>query len=165
MKKISLLNEHIWQMQNAIKLARDAYKADEVPVGAMVVDERGKIISSAHNLKEKTNDPCGHAEVLAIREAASLLNRWRLSDCYLYVTLEPCVMCMGALIQARIKGLIFGAYDAKAGSISTGHYLHRHPKLNHHFSVIGGVEHYQCSTILSQFFREKRLNYKQLKQT
>ncbi len=156
-------NDHSWNMQTALELAEQAYRMDEVPVGAIILDGDGKVIASAHNLKEATQDPCGHAEILAIRKAAESLNSWRLLNCSMYVTLEPCVMCIGALLHARIKSLYFGAYDKKGGAISTGHRVFDHPLLNHKFSVIGGIKHYECSKVLSRFFREKRERYKSSK--
>lgn len=147
-------------MSVALDQAEEAFKKQEVPVGAVIADSDGKIISRAHNLKEKTHDPCGHAEILAIREAAQKVKGWRLSGMHLYVTLEPCLMCMGAIIQARLDVLHFGAYDLKGGALSLGHKFHEDPRLNHSFSIIGGLEHYQCSKILSEFFKQRREAYK-----
>ena len=132
----------------------------EVPVGAVIVNSQNQIISKAHNLKESTQDPCGHAEIIAIRKAAEALKSWRLLGCTLYVTLEPCPMCMGAIVQSRLKSLVFGAYDAKGGAITNGFNLHQNQKLNHRFNVIGGVSHYDCSNLLSSFFKQRRLFYK-----
>lgn len=144
----------------ALEEADKAYKIDEVPIGAIICDSSGKIISQAHNIKETNNNPCGHAEILAIQEASKKLNSWRLEDCTLIVTLEPCVMCMGALWQSRIKKLIFGAYDQKGGAISLGYKVYDDSRLNHRFPVMGGVCHFECSRVLSRFFREKRGSYK-----
>lgn len=156
-------SDHIWNMKSALEEAEKAFRLDEVPVGAVLIDSQGSIISKAHNLKEKTHNPLGHAEILAISTGAKARENWRLTDCWLYVTLEPCVMCMGALVQSRIAGVVFGAYDIKGGAISTGHMIHNHPVLNHRFPVIGGIEHYSCSRILSQFFKERRSRYKNQK--
>lgn len=145
-----------WHMSSALIEAETAYKNDEVPIGALIVNESGTIISKAHNIKEKNNDPCGHAEILAIREAAKNLKAWRLKGCTLFVTLEPCPMCLSAAVQARLDRVIFGAYDPKGGAISLGYNLYRDQRLNHNFDVIGGVLHYKCSNLLSTFFREKR---------
>lgn len=151
-----------WHMQTALIQAQKAYSLDEVPVGAVLVDESGKVIAEAYNLKEKNCDPCGHAEIICIRQAAEKLKAWRLENCTLYVTLEPCPMCLGAMVHARIKRLVFGAYDAKGGAISLGYRLFQDERLNHRFEVMGGVEHYPCSQLLSQYFREKRANYRQI---
>ena len=147
-------------MGEAIKEAESAFSIGEVPVGAVIVNSQNQIISKAHNLKESTQDPCGHAEIIAIRKAAEILKSWRLLDCTLYVTLEPCPMCMGAIVQSRLKSLIFGAYDVKGGAITNGFNLHQNQKLNHRFNVIGGVGHYDCSNLLSSFFKQRRLFYK-----
>jgi len=147
-------------MSEALKEANEAYRLDEVPVGAVIVDSDGVIISRAHNLKETNNNPCGHAEILAIQEAANRLSNWRLLDSSIFVTLEPCPMCLSAISQARISKLIFGAYDSKGGALSLGYNFYSDKRLNHNFSVIGGINHFECSKILSDFFKQKRLNYK-----
>lgn len=147
-------------MSMAIDEAWKAYKFHEVPVGAVVVDESGKLLAKGHNLKESTYNPCGHAEVLTLIEAAKDVKNWRLVNASLYVTLEPCVMCMGAIIHARIKNLVFGAYDMKGGIISLGYNFHQNKKLNHQINVMGGIMHYECSSLLSKFFKEKRNVYK-----
>ncbi|OUR92988.1 tRNA-specific adenosine deaminase [Halobacteriovorax marinus] len=153
-------DDYSWVMSVAIDEAYKAYSIDEVPVGAVVVDNAGNIISQKHNLKEASNDPCGHAEILAIRDACEKLGNWRLSDCTLFVTLEPCPMCMSALVQSRIGKLVFGAYDPKGGAISLNYNLYKDKRLNHNFNIIGGVNHFETSKILSRFFREKRSSYK-----
>ena len=153
-------NNDTWHMDIALKEAEKAFSASEVPVGAVIVNKENKIISKSHNLKESSHDPCGHAEIIAIRDAAREIGNWRLSGCKLIVTLEPCVMCMGAIIQARLDTLIFGAYDLKAGAISLGFNLNRDLRLNHRFNIIGGVEHFMCSRMLSSFFKQRRLFYK-----
>ncbi len=157
--KIENIKEHLWNMQSAIKLANKAYKIDEVPIGAIIINSKGEILASQHNQKEIHHNPIGHAEILAIQEAASKISNWRLEDCTLYVTLEPCPMCMSAIQQSRMKQVIFGAYDPKGGALSLGLNLNNNQKLNHSFSVIGGIMHYECSQILSQFFKEKRKFY------
>lgn len=144
----------------ALEEAETAYKAGEVPVGAVVVGPMGEVLARSGNIKESTFDPCGHAEILAIRSACEKIKNWRLTDCSLYVTLEPCLMCMSALVHSRISSLHFGAYDKKAGALSLGYDIHNNPKLNHTFSVTGGHKHYECSNILSRFFRERRKNYR-----
>lgn len=140
----------------ALEEAEKAYLEKEVPVGAVLIDKTGKVIATAHNQKEKNNDPCGHAEIELLRKAGDLLGTWRLTDYILVVSLEPCLMCMGALVQARIGKLVFGAYDPKGGAISLGHNIHQNLKLNHRFSVVGGLSHYRSSRLLSQFFKERR---------
>lgn len=150
------LSDHFWFMRSAVEEAEKAWKGGEVPIGALIVDDNGVVISRAHNLKESVSNPCGHAEIIAIQEAAKKKADWRLTDCTLYVTLEPCPMCLSAIGQARIKQVIFGAYDSKGGAISLGYPLHKDLRLNHRFGVMGGVLHFECSRILSQFFKERR---------
>ena len=145
-----------WHMESALLEAEAAYKLDEVPIGALVVDTNGSIISKAHNIKESTSDPCGHAEILALQDAAKNLKNWRLKGCTLFVTLEPCPMCLSAALHARIERIIFGAYDAKGGAISLGYNLFKDKRVNHNCDIVGGVMHYKCSNLLSNFFREKR---------
>ena len=154
------LSDHLWYMSMALEQAELAYKAQEVPVGAILVSPTGEVLSKTHNLKEANHNPTAHAEILAIIEGAKKLHNWRLSDCTLYVTLEPCPMCLTALLQARIKQCVFGAYDVKGGALSLGYKLHQDKRLNHQFSVIGGVKHFEASKLLSQFFKERRTSYK-----
>lgn len=150
------VTDRLWCMGLALDEANTAYRLGEVPVGAVVVDAKGEVISRAHNLKESVHNPCGHAELLAIQAAAQKIQGWRLDGCTLYVTLEPCPMCLAGLVQARIKQVVFGAYDAKGGALSLGYNLHRDQRLNHRFSMMGGVMHYESSRLLSQFFKERR---------
>ena len=155
------LTDHMWFMKIALEQAEQAYRLQEVPVGALLVSPGGEILSKQHNLKELNFNPVAHAEMLALTEGAKKLQNWRLTDCYLYVTLEPCPMCLTALVQARVKACIFGAYDQKGGALSLGYHLHQDKRLNHQFSVFGGIMHFECSRILSQFFRERRTSYRQ----
>ncbi len=148
--------DQLWLMDEALYEAERAYGIDEVPIGAVVVSADGAIISRAHNIKEKTFNPCGHAEILALTEAAKNMGNWRLVNCSIFVTLEPCPMCLSAMIQARISTLYFGAYDPKGGSLSLNYNFYKDQKLNHTFDVIGGIRHFECSRILSRFFKEKR---------
>ncbi|MCY4644607.1 MAG: nucleoside deaminase [Bacteriovoracales bacterium] len=148
--------EHFWQMKTALTLADKAYREGEVPVGCVVVDPWGKVVGKGHNLKEKFCDATLHAEMVALKAAAKSLGSWRLMECSLYVTLEPCPMCLAAMIQFRIGRLFFGAYDSKGGGLSLGLPLHQNPKLNHRFPVVGGFLHYECSKMMSDFFRERR---------
>jgi tRNA(adenine34) deaminase len=150
------MNDHIWFQRLAIEQAELAWRLGEVPVGAIVVDPNGDVVSRAHNLKETTHNPCGHAEILAIQEAAQKLGSWRLNDCRIYVTLEPCTMCLAAIAHARIQQVVFGAYDPKGGAISLGYALHKDSRLNHRFSMMGGVLHFDCSRMLSEFFKQRR---------
>lgn len=160
-KKFSF-QEQLWMMDEALYEADKAYTQNEVPIGAVVVDPGGGIIARAHNVKEKNYNPCGHAEIIAISEAGKKIGNWRLLKCSVFVTLEPCPMCLSAMIQARIGTLYFGAYDAKGGSLSLNYNFYKDQKLNHAFSVVGGLRHYECSKMLSQFFREKRGNYNKI---
>jgi len=144
----------------ALRLAKDAAFKDEVPVGAIVVSPSGEILSEAFNLKENTNDATAHAEILAIQKAAKNLGSWRLIDCSLVVTLEPCPMCLSAIAQSRIKSLYFGAYDKKGGALSLGYNFATDTRLNHEFNIYGGYKHVECGSILSNFFRAKRKNYR-----
>lgn len=154
------LTDHLWFMSMALEQAELAYKAQEVPVGAVLVSPSGEVLSKTYNLKESTFNPTAHAEILAIEEGARKLQNWRLQDCVLYVTLEPCPMCLTALVQSRVKQCIFGAYDSKGGALSLGYNLHKDKRLNHQFSVMGGVKHFECSRVLSQFFKERRTSYR-----
>lgn len=154
------LTDHLWFMGLAIEQAETAFKLEEVPVGAVLVSPNGDVLSKHYNLKETTSNPTGHAEVLTLIEGAKKLQNWRLSDCILYVTLEPCPMCLSAMVQARIKQCVFGAYDAKGGSLSLGYHMHSDKRLNHQFSVMGGVKHFECSKLLSSFFKQRRDQYK-----
>ena len=149
-----------WNMGLALEEAEAAFRADEVPVGAVIIGANGHVLARAHNLKEHSKDPCDHAEISAIRKAAQELDSWRLAGATLIVTLEPCPMCLAAMVQARIEALVFGAYDPKGGSLSLGYNLYNDTRLNHRFDVMGGVRHYEAAKLLSQFFREKRKGYK-----
>lgn len=153
------IKDYVWAMGEALKYAEEAGRHNEVPIGACVLNPEGKIIASAGNLKEGPQNPTGHAEILAIQAASKELGSWRLIDCTLVVTLEPCLMCMGALWQSRIGRVVFGAYDPKGGALSLGYRVHQDKRLNHQFSVIGGIKHYECSRLLSGFFKQKRSNY------
>ena len=142
-------------IRNALDLARDAAKRNEVPIGAVVVRD-GAIIAGATNRTVRDQDPTAHAELLAIREASSKLDRWRLDDCTLYVTLEPCAMCAGAIVLARMKRVVFGAWDEKAGMAGSVGDLLRHPRLNHRPEVRAGVLAEECARLLEDFFRDQR---------
>ena len=144
--------DYQWHMQSALELANEAYRLDEVPIGAVVVDKSGKVIGKGHNLKEQNKDATAHAEILALQQAAKSINDWRLEGCTLFVTLEPCPMCLSAISQFRIDRCVFGAYDKKGGALSLDYMLFKDYRLNHRFSIMGGVLHKECATILSSFF-------------
>ncbi len=148
--------DHQRFMSRAIQQALLAYESDEVPVGAVIVSPDQKIIAEAHNQKVQLNDPTAHAEILAITQAAAALEDWRLSGCTLYVTLEPCAMCAGAILQARIDTVVFGAYDPKAGAVQSLFQLLNDSRLNHRCHVIEGLMANECGQILTAFFQEKR---------
>lgn len=142
-------------MHRAIELARQAETVDEVPIGAVVY--RGdEIIAEAHNLRESDRDPTAHAELMAIRQAAAAIGDWRLNDCSLAVTLEPCPMCAGAIVNARVGRLIFGARDPKAGAVETLFELCTDSRLNHRVEMVGGVMEAECGEMLRAFFRQRR---------
>ncbi len=140
----------------ALEEARLAFEKDEVPVGAVVVCG-DNILSRAHNSPILMNDPSAHAEILAIRRAAGRARNYRLVGTTLYVTLEPCVMCAGAIIQARISKVVFGAYDPKSGGVTSLYNILSDERLNHSVEVMGGILKEECSEILSRFFHKKRL--------
>lgn len=140
----------------AIEEAKKAELIGEVPIGALVVGERGEIISRAHNLRETSLDPTAHAEIIAIREAAKKNLSWRLSGKTLYVTLEPCVMCMGAIILSRIKRLVFGSLDPKAGAALSLYNIGIDGKLNHRIRLKEGVLKEECEDLLKRFFKTLR---------
>jgi tRNA(adenine34) deaminase len=142
-------------MRRAIDEASKAEAKNEVPIGCVIV-HNNKIIARGHNLRETTQDPAGHAEMIAIRKAARKLGSWRLLDTILYVTLEPCTMCMGAIILARIPTVVFGCYDPKGGAAGSLYNLSNDPRLNHHVDLISGLLEKECSTLLSDFFAELR---------
>ena len=142
-------------MRNAIAIAHDGTRQNEVPIGAIVV-QGAKIISGANNRTVRDQDATAHAELLAIREACAVLDRWRLDDCTLYVTLEPCAMCAGAIILSRIARVVFGAWDDKAGMAGSVSDLLRHPRLNHSPQVQGGLLEDECALMLSFFFESRR---------
>lgn len=142
-------------MTLALDQARAAGEIGEVPIGAVVVCD-GAVVASAHNRREIDHDPAGHAELLAIRETAAKLGRWRLSDCTVYVTLEPCPMCAGLMHQARVARCVFAAPDPKAGALGTLYDLHDDQRLNHRFDVRSGVLEAESAELLRRFFRDLR---------
>lgn len=142
-------------MKEALIEAQKAYELDEVPVGAIIV-YRDKIIARAHNTRETMQNPIHHAEILAIQEAAKHLGTWKLNDCTLYVTLEPCIMCAGSIIQSRVGTVVFGAFDSKGGSFGSNINLLEVNGFNHYPDVISGVLKNETAEILTQYFKEKR---------
>ncbi len=150
-----MLNADEMHMALALEEARKAGAIGEVPIGAVVVCE-GAVVASAGNRREVDHDPAGHAELLAIREAASKLGRWRLSDCTVYVTLEPCPMCAGLMHQARIARCVYAAPDPKAGALGSLYDLHDDERLNHRFDVTSGVLEAESAALLRSFFQRLR---------
>lgn len=148
---------HRIHMEVALEEALIAGDEDEVPVGAVIVSlELGRIIARAHNQREMLKDPTAHAEMIALTQAAKELNSWRLEKCLLYVTLEPCPMCAGAIVQARVPVVVYGCSDPKAGACHSLYNITSDPRLNHRCQVIGGVESARCAGLLSDFFARKR---------
>ncbi len=142
-------------MRLALDEARIAFELGEVPIGAVVV-QKGQIIAKAHNEKEQRQDPTAHAEVLAVQRATQALGAWRLSDATLYVTLEPCPMCAGSLVQARLKTLVFGAADIKGGAVGSVTNVLDVNRWNHRIEVVAGVLEEECSQLLKDFFKRLR---------
>jgi tRNA(adenine34) deaminase len=153
-KKIGEKNHDYW-MQRAIAEAGKARIKDEVPIGCVIVRE-GRIIARGHNLRETTQDPTAHAELIAIKKAARKCGSWRLLDTTLYVTLEPCAMCMGAIVLSRIPMVVFGCYDPKGGAAGSLFDLSDDPRLNHRVQLLPGIMEAHCSTLLRDFFKELR---------
>ncbi len=136
----------------ALAQARHAGTSGDVPVGAVVLDPAGMVLAAAGNQREQANDPTAHAEIVALRQAAQLLGTWRLTGHTLVVTLEPCTMCAGALVLARVARLVFGAYDPKAGAVASLFDVVRDPRLNHRVDVRGGIREAECGALLTEFF-------------
>jgi len=143
-------------MGEALAEAALAPAHGDVPIGAVVLGPDGAELARAHNERELTNDPSGHAELLALRRAAVALGTWHLDDCTLVVTLEPCTMCAGALVLARVSRLVFGAYDPKAGAVASLWDVVRDPRLNHRVDVVGGIAEVECGDLLRTFFAGHR---------
>ena len=143
-------------MQRAISLVGEVKSSDDVPVGALIVNEAGEVISSGKNEREKDNDPTAHAEIVAIRKASEKIGSWRLDNLSLIVTLEPCVMCAGAILQSRIKRLVFGAFDQKAGAVGSSLDVIRDARALSKVEVVSGVLEKECAKLLTDFFTTKR---------
>ena len=156
-------------MEIAIKLAREAASRREVPVGAVVVHhdpstQDARVVGLGFNLRETTNDPSAHAEIVAMRRAAQSLGQWRLNECTLYVTLEPCPMCAGAIVNARIQRVVYGCADPKGGGVRSLYQLVDDPRLNHRAEIRSGVEAERCAQVLKDFFAMRRAEKKSAKQ-
>ena len=148
-----MLHDHYLRM--ALREAEQALEENEVPVGAVIVHEE-QVIAAAHNQREQLHDPTAHAEMIAITQAAESLGDWRLEGCTLYVTLEPCIMCSGAILQARIPVVVYGASDPKAGAVGSLYKLLDDPRLNHRCQIVPGVLAPACGEILTRFFQAQR---------
>ena len=142
-------------MRLAIQQAQIAFEQDEVPVGAVIVHD-GQVVGEGYNQRETLQDPTAHAEMIAITQAASAIGSWRLLNCTLYVTLEPCPMCAGAIVQARIPTVVYGTLDPKAGACESLYRITQDPRLNHQVQTLSGVMMEDCRDLLQQFFRQQR---------
>ncbi len=147
---------HEYYMRLALQQAQQAAEEGEVPIGAVIV-HGDQLVAAAHNQREQLHDPTAHAEMIAITQAAEALGSWRLIDCTLYVTLEPCPMCAGAIVQARIPWVVYGAADPKAGAVDTLFRLLNDARLNHQAQVVSGILAGPCGALLTEFFRRQRL--------
>ena len=143
-------------MEQALAEAQKAFALGEVPIGAVLVDETGQIVARGHNMRETWHDATAHAEMVAIREACRQLGKWRLSGLTLYVTIEPCPMCAGALVMSRVDRVVYGSTDAKAGAVESLFNIVSHPGLNHQLAVTAGVLADDCAAIMKRFFAERR---------
>ncbi|WP_435299224.1 tRNA adenosine(34) deaminase TadA [Timonella sp. A28] len=144
------------EAQRALREHHTPNKESDVPIGAVVVDSQGRIIGRGHNQREETHDPTAHAELQAIRQAASVIGDWRLAGCTLVVTLEPCAMCAGAILLARIPRIVIGAWDPKAGATGSVWDIVRDPRMNHFTEVIADVRTTECAQLLTDFFTSRR---------
>ncbi len=152
-------------MQLALKEARKAASLGEIPIGAVLVDNtNGEVIAAAHNMRETWQDATAHAEVIVIRQACAQLKRWRLNDCSLYVTVEPCPMCSGAIVNGRVDRVVYGCPDAKAGGAESIFNIITNPNLNHCAEVISGVCEEECAQVMKDFFKRRRQENKMRKQ-
>lgn len=143
-------------MALALEEAQKAYDKGEIPIGAVLIDESGTVVSRGHNMRETWQDATAHAEIIAIRKACRLLNRWRLSGLTLFVTIEPCPMCAGALVMSRVDRVVYGSTDSKAGAAESLFNVTSNPALNHQLQVTAGVLQDECAGIMKRFFAERR---------
>ncbi|MHB8388512.1 MAG: tRNA adenosine(34) deaminase TadA [Acidobacteriaceae bacterium] len=148
-------SDELW-MREALKQAEDAQASGEVPIGALILEPGGTIVARGQNRVIREHDPTAHAEIVALRAAGKALGNYRLEGCTLYVTLEPCAMCAGAMIHARIGRLVFGAFDPKAGAVGSVLTVLNHPQLNHRIELTGGVLAEECGDLLRRFFQARR---------
>ncbi len=148
--------QHRQWMQRAVSLAQEAGEAGEVPVGALIIDKKGNLIAQAQNRRERDKEPTAHAEIIALRLASQVLQNWHLNGCTLYVTLEPCPMCAGAIVQARIELLVYGADDPKTGAVRTVANIPDSACSYHHLAVLGGILESDCRQQLQTWFAQKR---------
>ena len=151
-------------MRLALREAEKAYALEEVPIGAVLVDEQGQVVSSGHNMREVWHDATAHAELIAIREACRTLGRWRLTGLTLYVTIEPCPMCAGAIVMSRVDRVVYGSTDAKAGACESVFNIPGNETLNHRPEIRAGVLQQECAEIMRRFFKERRKKNKLSKQ-
>lgn len=152
-------NDEFW-MRRAIEAAREAEALNEVPIGACLIDNKGELLAVAGNRTRTTNDPTAHAEIIILREAAQKIGNYRLTETCLYTTIEPCAMCAGALVQARIKRLVFGALDERFGAVETHFRICDSSSLNHRMEITSGVLADECRGLMQNFFKLKRLKVK-----
>ena len=152
---LNYMKQYVKYMQMALEEAKLAALEDEVPVGCVIV-KNDKVIAKAHNLRETNHDPLGHAETLAIKKASEVLGDWQLVDCELYVTIEPCIMCAGAIIQSRISKVIYGAPDLKGGAFGSSINVLEAQNINHRPEIISGVLEKECTEIIKNYFKSKR---------
>ena len=149
------MEKYIKYMEMALEEARLAEQVDEVPIGCVIVKD-DKVIAKAHNLRETSNDPLGHAETLAIKKASKVLGDWQLVNCELYVTIEPCIMCAGAIIQSRISKVIYGAPDLKGGAFGSSINVLEANNINHRPEVVSGILEKECTELIKNYFKSKR---------
>lgn len=154
------LDNHTEFMNLALTEAKKAGQIDEVPIGAVLVSENGEILAAAHNQTRKRNDPTAHAEIIALRMAAEKINNYRLLNTNLYVTVEPCIMCTGALIHARVERIVYGTSDLKWGGVDSLYSLAEDSRLNHQIEILSGVCEDDCRNLMQEFFRAKRIKHK-----
>lgn len=152
--------DEFW-MRKAIEAALEAEALGEVPIGTCLVGESGALLATAHNRTITTNDPTAHAEILALREAAATIGNYRLTGTTIYSTIEPCAMCAGALVNARVKRLVFGAHDERFGAVETHFNIGSSEKLNHRIEIVSGVLADECRALMQEFFRKRRIGITQ----